>query len=474
MRIIFLTMSFIISGFVYSQQFYQDAKLLANIPQMNTQFGEAVDIHENFAIVGAHFGNKVFIYEKIGGNWEFKTSFTGTTGGGFGRQVAIYDSVAVVGVPDNNVYGSLAGLVYVYRRNATTWVFDQILSPLDISSGDRFGAGVSVYENTIVVGSPYNDFTSSNSGAIYIYEFNGTDWVQIEQLTGTNVQSEELFGFRVDIWDTVIVAGCIESSYFENQAGSAYVFEYTAGNWIETDLIGGNDLEAYDGFSYCVSATNGRIIIGAYQHDDGGINAGCAYIFHKEISGDWMQKAQLVAPGINSSEWYGFTVGISDDLAVMGSDIGHHGEGAFVYHFNGTSWVLLQPIVGLDSEPTDLFGRAVAISGNSIIVGALADEEVGNQTGAAYIFGGQYAALSEIDKQSVSIFPNPSNDFVQFNLTDFSSGTIEIYNAELKLVDQLFFMQPLYQYDVQNYFPGVYYLRIFNEKQEVFQKLVVE
>ena len=81
-----------------------------------------------------------------------------------------------------------------------------------------------------------------------------------------------------------------------------------------------SDKEAGDRFGFSVSISGDRAIVGALFEDTGGINAGAAYIFERDGSGNWNEVAKVQASDKEAGDFFGISVSISGDRAIVGAD----------------------------------------------------------------------------------------------------------------------------------------------------------
>lgn len=150
-----------------------------------------------------------------------------------------------------------------------------------------------------------------------------------------------------------------------------------------------------DFFGVSVDISGTIAIVGAYREDEGGIDAGAAYIY--EFDGEqWLEAAKLL-PGpddLAPGDRFGVSVAISDDgeqtTAVVGAylDTGLQNTSGSAYIFRRIKdkWTQIQKIVKPAKQAGDLFGLSVDISGDFIIVGAPQDDTKATAAGAAFIY----------------------------------------------------------------------------------------
>jgi len=285
----------------------------------------------------------------------------------------------------------------------------------DRAEGDLFGRSVSICENYAVVGAVFEDQdvsgenTLNNSGSAYIYErsSNGT-WSQVQKLVASDREQDDLFGGSVAIsGDYAIVSAKSEDENDAggdslDEAGSVYIYKRDLnGNWIEVQKIVASDRTEGDYFGNSVAISGDYIIVGAYfdNEDESGENilnySGSAYIFEKSSNGTWIEIQKLAASDRNESAFFGLSVSISGNYAVVGAEregkdaIGENliTEAGAAYVFerqNDGTWSELKKLVASDRAEYYRFGTSVSISGNYIIIGANLELEGG--LGAAYIF----------------------------------------------------------------------------------------
>ena len=146
-----------------------------------------------------------------------------------------------------------------------------------------------------------------------------------------------------------------------------------------------SDGAATDRFGHSVSISGDTALIGAIRDDDYAIDSGSAYVFRFDGS-QWSQEAKLL-PNEGTERWYGYSVSISGDTAMMGRE-GEGGTdgGAYVFHFNGDQWSDGTYLIANDGAENDYFGHSVAVDGNMWIIGAFGDDDNGNASGSAYVF----------------------------------------------------------------------------------------
>ena len=191
-----------------------------------------------------------------------------------------------------------------------------------------------------------------------------------------------------------------------NGQGAVYVYHHTGQQWVETAKLTASDKAEWDYFGHSLAVDGDYLVIGAGGADlPGKADAGAAYVFHWE-GGSWVQQAKLTASTGAGSDDFGAAVDISGDWIVVGADYATangqpHSGSAYVFQRTGTTWTPQGQMVGASVAVNDNYGYSVAISGDHAIVGAYRHDAPGHsEGGAAYIFarnGAAWAQTAELD-----------------------------------------------------------------------------
>ncbi|MFH1270291.1 MAG: FG-GAP repeat protein [Nanoarchaeota archaeon] len=379
----------------------QEQKLVASDASGGDTLGSSAAIDGNVAILGAT-GNddlgaasgSAYIYRFDGNNWIEEQKLLASDGADadkFGYSVSVSGDVAVVGSPYDDDLGSDSGSVYVYRFDGNEWVEEQKLVAPDGAATDRFGRSVSISNNAIVVGAVADDWApcGSNCGSAYVFRFNNLSWVEEQKLTASDGAPTDYFGGAVSISDNIAVISAYADDDLGSTSGSAYVFLFNGVDWVEKQKLTASDGAQGDQFGYSVDVSGDVTVIGANHDSDLGMSFGSAYIFR--FNGvDWVEESKLLTSnGVGGGE-FGSTVSVSGNVAVIGAhlndELGPDTGAAYVYRFNGIDWTEEQKLASEDIYRFDEFGSAVAVCDDVIVVGAKGEDSGSMTTGAAYIF----------------------------------------------------------------------------------------
>lgn len=258
-----------------------------------------------------------------------------------------------------------------------------------------------------------------------------------DYLKASNTDSFDGFGWSLAISGDTLVIGApgeasgaagVNGNQLDNSlavSGAVYVFERTAGGWSQQAYIKASNPDAGDGFGRSVAISGDTLVVGALgesssatgvngnQLDNSAGSAGAAYVFVRN-AGAWSQQAYLKASNTDAFDEFGFSVSIFGDTIVVGAraecsiavgvngnqtnNLASHAGAAYVFTRSGGAWSQQAYLKATNTDFGDNFGTSVAISGNTVVVGAWAEQSNatgvnGNQqndslyeAGAAYVY----------------------------------------------------------------------------------------
>jgi hypothetical protein len=334
----------------------------------------------------------------------------------FGYSVSLSADRALVGAPQSDPGGTAnAGAAYIFTRATDgTWSQEAKLVASDKARDDNFGWTVSLSGDRALVGAYLSDpGSTNNAGAAYIFT-RATDgtWTQEAKLTASDKAMNAQFGLSVSLnGDRALVGANLSSPGGTTYAGAAYIFTRASnGAWTQEAKLVASDKASNDWFGQSVSLSGDRALVGSVGSDPGGsTSAGAAYVFTRASNGAWTQEAKLVASDKAANDYFGFSVSLSGDRALVGafySDPGGTTDAGAAYVFtrasNGT-WTQEAKLVASDKAAGDNFGYSVSLSADRAIVGALyARQAAGGaaRPGTAYVFsrtsGGTWSQDSKL------------------------------------------------------------------------------
>ncbi len=351
---------------------------------------------------------------------------------------------------DNSAVDS--GAAYVFVRSGVTWTQQAYLKASNAGANDVFGGSVAVSGDTIVVEAQGEDSNATgingnqadnsavDSGAAYVFVRSGVVWNQQAYLKASNTGGGDNFGFPVAVSGDTVVAGAvwedsnatgINGNQADNSAyaaGAAYVFVRSGVMWSQQAYLKASNTGVLDLFGHSVAVSCDTVVVGAAeedsnatgingnQADNSASNSGAAYVFVR--SGvTWSQQAYLKASNTGASDRFGYSVAVSGDTVVVGAYLeGSNATGvngnqvdnsalaagaAYVFDLGTqTVYALVQQayVKASNTGADDYFGWSVAVSGDTVVVGALFEDS--NATGV----NGNQANNSAADSGAVYVF----------------------------------------------------------------------
>jgi uncharacterized repeat protein (TIGR01451 family) len=381
---------------------YLEQKVLASDGAAGDQFGVSVAISGDTALVGAPYDDveanadqgSAYVFVRVGTTWTEQAQLTASDGAlndQFGSSIALSGGTALIGAPYDDVGANNdQGSVYVFVRSGTIWTEQTQLTALDGEYNDQFGNSVALSVDTALVGADVDDYIDTDSGSAYVFIRSGTSWSQQQQLVGSDSGYIGHFGTSVALeGDTALVGEILN-----DPAGAAYVFVRSGTSWTEQAMLTASDGEVGDWFGGSVALSGDTALVGVENDDVGvvpNVNQGSAYVFVR--SGiTWTQEAQLTA--LDGAAWdeLGFSVALFGDTALVGAPSDSMGASeyqgsAYVFVRNGTTWTQQLKLTASDGAMTDWFGDPVALSGDTALVGVIQGDVGPNaDQGAAYFY----------------------------------------------------------------------------------------
>ncbi len=380
-----------------------DMKLLPPTEQAaesNAQYGYAISISNNRAVVGAPFAGGrglAYILEETGDGWELESELSPEgllVGSRFGSSVSMGRNQVLIGAPfDGEVVGERTGAAYVFEFDGIEWIeAAQLRDPL-ANEGDQFGSAVAISDDWLFIGSPRDVISPFRSGSVLAFQHDGGVWRAPIRVGPDDPSASSFFGYSLSLSGDRVVIGAPRWNGVALNSGAAYIFEYDGVDWRQSERLNPPDGEEDDFFGHSVSLHLERILVGAYGRNVHGENSGAAYVFDRDDSGVWIQ-SELPAPAETFlSAKFGSAVALEGDRAVIGAAGGgeYRGVGAdsgavYVYAFDSGQWQMEATLAPDDGEALDYFGHAVALADNRLLIGSREHDGLGVNAGAVYGF----------------------------------------------------------------------------------------
>ncbi|WP_395737483.1 cadherin-like beta sandwich domain-containing protein [Prosthecobacter sp.] len=426
----------------------------------------AIGVDNNQANNSAANAGAAYVFTRSGTTWTqqayLKASNT-EANDLFGWSVAVSGDTAVIGAlgEDSNATGVggnqtdnsavNSGAAYVFTRSGSIWTQQAYLKASNPGTDDQFGQSVALSGDTAIIGAPSErsnatgvggngaDNSAGYAGAAYVFARSGSIWTQQAYLKASNTGTGDQFGQSVAVsGDTAVIGANQEASNATgvggnqadnsaSNAGAAYVFTRSGSIWAQQAYLKASNTGSNDLFGQSVAVSGNTAIIGAYgeasnatgvggnQADNSASSSGAAYVFTRSGS-TWTQQAYLKASNTEADDYFGGSVAVSGDTAVIGAygeDGNATGAGgnqvdnsagnagaAYVFTRSGSTWTQQAYLKASNTGASDNFGQSVAVSGDTAVIGAYMEDSNAtgvdgtqtdnsfNDSGAAYTFTG--------------------------------------------------------------------------------------
>ncbi|MCU0496015.1 MAG: hypothetical protein MUF87_01540 [Anaerolineae bacterium] len=365
---------------------------------VHDNFGWSVDVFGTIGVAGARSdvepdfsagrpmrAGSIQLYSRSGVNWTPGAEITPiidlpdtATNRVMGTSVDFTSTWLAVGVPES-FPGSDRGVVYLYQNISGVWTPHSRLTALYGQPGNGFGYSVALSGTRLVVGAPYSTSfigNNANAGMVYLFEFDGTNWVQRVERRSPNEVVNGYFGSSVDFNGDVIVVGAPGEA---SEQGFAYAYRDLS---LLTSPIILTGTDPGDQFGTSVSVydpapgtpNDESIAVGSPFR-----STGEAYVF----SGATFSTINTIpSPTPVAGARFGWSVSLFDGRLAVGAPTGNftgapRGE---VFVFSGPSFTTTSTLIGASSNQ---FGFSVSMDAGTLIVGA---PRTATSRGSAFVF----------------------------------------------------------------------------------------
>jgi hypothetical protein len=207
-------------------------------------------------------------------------------------------------------------------------------------------------------------------------------------LLGQDGAVQDYFGWSVALdGDTALIGTLYGPGSANADQGAAYVFVRNGTTWTQQKKLTANDGLAFAQFGTAVALDGDTALVGAPDHQrlPSFLTTGAAYVFVRNGT-TWTQQAGLLANDGDGGDQFGAAVALDGDTALVGAPnnavtVGGQGA-AYIFTRNGTSWTQRQRLLASDIAPDDHFGNAVALSGDKALIGAYLRDDLDTGTKA--------------------------------------------------------------------------------------------
>jgi len=293
----------------------------------------------------------------------------------FGESVSISGNLALVGAAGDE---SDRGVAYLFDTT-TGDRLQTFVNPFAVE-GDRFGAAVALSGNNVLVGASSENANVSNGGMAYLFDTAGN---LLQTFAPPSGSDDNDFGSTVSLFGNTALIGSPYSDRGASNGGAAYLFDIATGNLLHEFL----DPTPTPGdlFGNSVAVSGDRALIGAFLDDTDANNSGAAYLFDT-ITGNLVHT--FSNPTINASDLFGSAVAMDGNNVLISARLDDEGGSntGTAYLFDAETGNLRHTFANPTPDSWDVFGVSLALSGDNVLVAASADDEGGDNSGVVHLF----------------------------------------------------------------------------------------
>lgn len=331
-----------------------------------------------------------------------------------GQAVVADGNLLVLGAPA----GTDGGVVYVFRFEGSTPVFEEAIPIPDGFTAENFGASLALEGGVLVIGAPLSEggakrLAKGGGNVMQAALFSRTTdcltgplacWKLTSPIAPTAQQEDDGFGASVALSGETVIIGAPQDDEDEASgqgSGAAYVFAFDGDAFVQTAKPKPYLGQAGAGFGAATAAGGDQVAIGAPGAAIGAVLGG-AVALYDQITGNLGPALSVAAPSGEAGAAFGTAIAIAGDSMLVGAPGDSSGAGsAVLFNVGGDSFVQRQLLTPADGGPTGAFGQAVALSGDRLLIGAPEGD------GAAFRFeltGSTFEQVERVDGASDSGF----------------------------------------------------------------------
>jgi hypothetical protein len=384
-----------------------ETKITANDGATQDSFGAQLSLDGNTMLVGARNDDdngvdsgSAYIFEQVNGVWTQIAKLTasdGAAGDVFGDVLELDGHTALIGAFDDD---QKKGSAYIFEKVGEVWTQTAKLTASDGAVGDKFGFPA-IDDNTIMIGSIFDDDKGKDSGSVDIFEKIGGIWTEKGKIYASDTTSGDSFGRYINIEGNRAIIGAVGADGREESSGATYIFEKNNGVWQQIARLTASDGQTGDLFGRTVKIDGNTALIGAYGNDQ---DKGAAYIFEK-VAGEWIETAKLTASDGVAGDLFGRSLTIEGDVVVVAArnndDNGNNSGSVYLYEKINGFWTEITKILPSDGAAGDYFGKRVDLDGNTLGVGAYLDDDKVLDSGSVYVYHLDRAGNSVRDARNI-------------------------------------------------------------------------
>jgi len=508
----------------------EEEKILASDHDDDDRFGDSVSISDNHVIIGAwgdnnngNHGGSAYLFHKISGYWDQESKITADDVEGydnFGCSVSISGDYAIIGSRGNDDNGSTSGSAYVfYNHPVASWIQTDKLLASDGSEGDFLGSSVSISDNNIFVGAKFDDDNGDDSGSAYTYEL-PLPSISVNPVNQTNICvgnsiSFSITGTNIDNYQWQINEGSdfediINNSIYSN-ATTATLNITNVSVSMDSNLyrcfVSNDDGEAISNSASLTIENENPVITSTHNNQTIYANSNCEAILPDyrssvtstdncdtdvsisqspnpgtTISGNTNTISLTATDNAGNYTSVSFNVDVDDDTNPVITCINNavrNADSTLHYTVSGTEFdpVFTDDNCGISSVINNYNGTSTLNGeslpeGNISIYWTVSDTSNNSSICSFDVLINNYLDIEDLNQSAISIYPNPTNGMINYQLEKDNIKGLSIFNTTGHLILNKSINKQKGSIDLSSFVKGIYILRIQTDNSILTKKIV--
>lgn len=435
-------------SFEFSKAQVKLAGELGKFTPENSLFGWTTSIDGEFAAISAPMepidsmeAGAVYIYKIVEDDWVLAQKIVPENPElmqRFGAAIQLCDNVLMISSPELE---DKSGIVYVYEYNGSQWIKSQELKPKNPVIFQNFGSSIKLGSGVAFISSRTSDFPGNSSGTVYVFRQTETGWVQESEIVSPGTNKNDLFGAGVCIIDpsNIVISAPMGSGKI-SESGLVYIYSKSTDGWNVKQIIEPENGRTLGVFGSSIDYSTNRLIVGSMEALVDSVYSGEANLYEPDVTGNWKQSYQFVPENGNHHDHFGSNVVISDEYIIISSpkwDLTKKDSDdgtVFIFYKTGNSWAAAGQIIPEDLGKYDHFGLSVALKGEYLLVGNSLDDNQVKNNGSSYFYKiRNFLSVENMIPDTYGLIQNYPNPFS--NSTTIYYNLPEATNVKISIYD---------------------------------------